>query len=616
MPVRTSLFLLLFSLFSLSCSLLGADIVDPSARDINGASNLTPITTQNGSIFLCYIDGNLDIIAASRPLTGGPWSYGVVDTGNLDDAHNACSLGIDPHGYIHISYNQHNNPALNYKRSTTPYNVSGGWQDASSLMPLHPSSFPPSLSYPVFIRAGSSLLFLYRQGGSGNGDECMNRYDSVTGLWSIVACPMIQGLGSSSPYLAPPRVDSMGKVHLLWTTRIGWLNQGLNAVVYDPATNTFSTGTVSTSPSPLPLSLPLTQTNSETVLPPAIRVSNVGLNILPEVSGSRVISYLRDTHDTWETWTGRDTGSGWTHQQLSDLRLPRLRACPVGPDPDLTESRPCDMQMQGPLLTRLSSGRLLLTFGRTVGVARGSWARPSAITLASQSMDGGVTWSTPIETPHIPPRFCEMNTDSGGLGWTLAQECGEAEGVLHLLSVDEVAAWAPETVPVFATEFRGAVPYEVSGLTLSPSSFSLEFDIYPVPVSVPLSASAPVGLFDKSSTLGLREVRVLLWGYQPPGGVFGYSSSRIQIAVGNSAGEWGLVWYPQIEVKEREWTKVRVVWDGQAVRLYREGVLLDEIGYSGTMKATGQRVVIGGVRSPTGELVRPFSGEMRVEYRH
>lgn len=577
--------------------LSAVEIVSSESRHINGFHGNTPIV-QSQRMFVCFVADNLDIVIAHRVLSvSAPWSYSVVDSFNVDDPHNYCSLGIDSLGFVHVAYNHHNSSTLNYKVSSLPYDVS---TMLTSSMPVTSSS----ISYPQFVRAGSSngvLLFTYRSGVSGNGDQCLNRYDTVMSTWTQVACPLIDGLSTSSPYMAPPRVDTSGNLHLVWTNRVGGIfNYGIFTALYNPTANTFKDG------SGLPLTPPFDHTTNqgEVVVPDSVRVSNVGLNILPNVgvTDNRLIVYLREVGDTWEVFSAHNNdGTDWTSKQLSNEHAPRLRACPTGPD--TPEPRSCDMQILAPNLVQIDD-RILVTYGRAIQDPRGTWSRPAAI-LRSMTSEDGWTWTNPKDVPgQVPAIYCELSSDTES-AWTIAQDCREEVGPLYLLSPDDLYNW---THPVPDLEI-----YTNTGLIEAPDSvvtvnrFNLELEL------LPEQSTVPMGLFDKSYIVGEREIRVILWGEVLSGG-FGYSPGKMQIAIGNSLGDWGLLWYPSIDIKPLEWSRVTIDWDGITVRLYKEGVLIDSIAYAGTIKDTSQKFVIGGVRSPLNQLVRPYSGKLTVRY--
>lgn len=586
-------------------SLLAMEIIDPTSQDINGIHGNTPIASQANHVFICYIDDNLDVNIIHK-LPSGVWESPVtIATGNADDAHNYCSLGIDTFGYVHASYDQHSS-GLNYKRSAAPYDVQN-MVTATATMPMPVNA---EISYPQFIRTGrnlETLLFLYRNGSAGNGDECLNRYDEITFQWTSVACPMIKGkdlANPSSPYLAPPRVDSLGNLKILYTNRTGYYNYGLFTLTYDASINTFTTQSGGSVLLPLTLNSP-----GSVVLADSEKVSNSGLNIDPLTSS---VVYLREVNNTYEVFSGKynSTTNTWTHKQLTHERLGLLNSCP-----DQTGGlglRPCNMQMLAPNLVNVN-GALMVVYGTAVSESRGSWTRPLAELHTVVSWDSGVSWSQPQALASMPPKYCELSSDSltstNSQLYTLAQNCNNESAPLEIWNVsDFTSILANNLGNKYRLEATNVTtPIEAGdALTLS-TPLIVDMELFP------FASTQPMGVLDKSYTSGLREIRVVLWG-EVIGGVFSYSANSVQVAIGNSAGDWGLLWYPQVSVAPYQWTRLRLTYDGSVVKLYREGILVAQTSYTNSIKDTTQKLIIGGVRSSTGELVRPYSGHLTVEF--
>jgi hypothetical protein len=75
------------------------------------------------------------------------------------------------------------------------------------------------LTYPEFYRLpGGRLMFLYRDGGSGNGSLVMNQYDVKTKIWTQLHNNLIDGEGKRNAYWQVC-VDSKGGIHLSWVWR-------------------------------------------------------------------------------------------------------------------------------------------------------------------------------------------------------------------------------------------------------------------------------------------------------------------------------------------------------------------------------------------------------------
>ncbi|OLY90667.1 BNR repeat-containing protein [Cnuella takakiae] len=163
--------------------------------------------------YIAFYNPDSYVVVGKRRIGGQQWQ--VVQTpfkGNTRDAHNIISIMTDGAGYLHMAWDHHNNP-LHYTRSIAP-----GALQFEQPQPMTGTS-EAKVSYPEFYRLPQGdLLFLYRDGGSGNGNLVMNRYDLQTGRWQQVQHNLISGEGKRNPYWQAC-VDSRGTIHLSWVWR-------------------------------------------------------------------------------------------------------------------------------------------------------------------------------------------------------------------------------------------------------------------------------------------------------------------------------------------------------------------------------------------------------------
>lgn len=129
------------------------------------------------------------------------------------DSHNYTAIARCSGGYYHVAADMHAVP-LKYMRSTTP----GALDNWTSTMVGTQES---SATYPQFIKAKSGVLyFLYRDGGSGDGDWILNKWNPTSATWSRVTT-FIQGtIDNNSAYPHEVAVDlTTGRWHFIWTIR-------------------------------------------------------------------------------------------------------------------------------------------------------------------------------------------------------------------------------------------------------------------------------------------------------------------------------------------------------------------------------------------------------------
>ena len=131
------------------------------------------------------------------------------------DSHNYLTLGLDNEGYIHLSGNMHVN-GLTYFRSTEPGDISTLVQIKEMV-----GTEENRCTYPVFLNTvENELIFRYRDGGSGNGNDIYNKYDSDTRQWTrLVDTPLTDGQDSVNAYASRPSLREDGWYHMYWVWR-------------------------------------------------------------------------------------------------------------------------------------------------------------------------------------------------------------------------------------------------------------------------------------------------------------------------------------------------------------------------------------------------------------
>jgi len=132
-------------------------------------------------------------------------------TGWPSDAHNSVSIMTDGAGYLHTVINHHNSN-LEYYRSSSPGSLS---------LVKHGmvGSLENSVTYAEFYRLPSGdLLFVYRNGSSGNGDMVLSKYTTAAQSWSRIHDRLVYGNNQQSPYWQM-YLDTKGTLHLSWVFR-------------------------------------------------------------------------------------------------------------------------------------------------------------------------------------------------------------------------------------------------------------------------------------------------------------------------------------------------------------------------------------------------------------
>jgi len=146
--------------------------------------------------FASFYDAGGRVVLAKRALNSTWWTIQPTAlTGDLRDAHNAICIAVDGRGFLHVAWNHHTSP-LQYCRG-----LKAGALELSEPMPMT-GEHESRVTYPEFLSLpGGDLLFLYRDGVSGDGRLMMNRFAVATRKWTRVQDGLLSG-GTAQRILA------------------------------------------------------------------------------------------------------------------------------------------------------------------------------------------------------------------------------------------------------------------------------------------------------------------------------------------------------------------------------------------------------------------------------
>lgn len=162
--------------------------------------------------FAAYYNSNAHVVIARRKNNSSDWEIKETKLkGNIRDAHNVICIMTDGEGYLHIAYDHHNNP-LHYAVSTTPEGLT--FQEAKMI-----GENEGRVTYPEFYQfSNGDLLFAYRDGGSGNGNLVLNKYDLKEETWHRVQSNLIDGEGQRNAYWQLYLAEN-NHIYLSWVWR-------------------------------------------------------------------------------------------------------------------------------------------------------------------------------------------------------------------------------------------------------------------------------------------------------------------------------------------------------------------------------------------------------------
>jgi len=170
---------------------------------------------RDDGLYVGFYDAQRRMVVGHRAPGARTWTLNVTDERVGWDSHNRIAFGFDRAGCLHVAANMHCRP-LRYWRTERP-------GDVMSLRPIHRMTGrgEARCTYPQFFNGPDGrLLFLYRDGGSGNGRRFINAYDEATRSWTRwLDKPLLSGVPRMNAYPTPIVADRHGTFHIAWVWR-------------------------------------------------------------------------------------------------------------------------------------------------------------------------------------------------------------------------------------------------------------------------------------------------------------------------------------------------------------------------------------------------------------
>jgi len=269
--------------------------------------------TEQGRQFVAYYDAERRMTVASRNLGSGRWKTVKLPSSVVWDSHNYIALVADDDGYLHLSGNMHAVPLI-YFRTTKRWDISS-FERVEHMV----GSEETRCTYPVFFRGPKNeLLFTYRDGVSGNGNQIYNKYDIKTRAWTrLLDRPLTSNEGHVSAYLAGPSRGPDGWFHLIWV----WRNTGDCATNHDLSYARSQDLVHWETSAGKPLPLPITTRSGAVIdpVPPGGGIINGSEHLGFDSQKRPVITYHKfDERGLTQAYAARLANGAWQFYRLSD----------------------------------------------------------------------------------------------------------------------------------------------------------------------------------------------------------------------------------------------------------------------------------------------------------
>ena len=304
----------------------------------SGHSAAFALVTDKNKQFVAFYDPNRQLTLATRNLNSTNWTFVKLDEFVALDAHNYIAMTIDRDGYLHLSANMHVDP-LKYWRTAKPYDLS-----SFKKLDYMTGKEETHCTYPRFFHdENGNLLFKYRSGHSGAGNEIINIYDEKTKTWKRKIkdnksaqnlsnqkqkilpvgnspdkkdVPLLDGKGLMNAYQAGPSKGPDGYFHLAWVWRDHYGCESNHDLQYAKSKDLIHWENSSGKK----INLPLTINNAEMVDSIQIyggMLNNVKLSF--DSKGRVVLTYFKfDQNGNTQVYAARRERKNWKIYQVTD----------------------------------------------------------------------------------------------------------------------------------------------------------------------------------------------------------------------------------------------------------------------------------------------------------
>ncbi len=285
------------------------------------------LLTHKNRQYIAYYNANRNMVVGQRKLDVPKFELTIMPATSREtsggtstvlgwDSHNSVTLGIDPDGYLHLSGNMHVHP-ITYFRSTKPDDISTLVQETSMI-----GTNEKRCTYPHFMNSREGdLLFHYRDGASGSGNEIYNIYNSKTKQWHrLLDTPLTDGQELMNAYQSQPTLMDDNWYHMYWVWRDTpdcATNHDLSYMKSPDLKNWFNAMGE-------PVKLPLTFENKSVIVDPIPvqgGIINLAARLCFDANGKPLMAYHKyDPSGNLQFYVAWLNGSKWENKKITDWK--------------------------------------------------------------------------------------------------------------------------------------------------------------------------------------------------------------------------------------------------------------------------------------------------------
>jgi hypothetical protein len=366
------------------------------------------LLTHGNQQFVAYYGADRSMTLAQRTLGDKTWKYKVLPTAVGWDSHNYVTMAFDQDNYLHVSGNMHVVPLV-YFRANKPL-------DIESVEPVNRmiGQDETHVTYPVFLKGPSGeLLFSYRSGKSGNGDNLFNIYDTRTKSWRrLLNTPLMDGEGKMSAYMNGPEKGPDGYYHVSWVWRNTPDASTCHDLSYMRSRDMVHWETIDGRP----LTLPIRFEDKQVVVDP-IPVQGGIINGMGRVGFDAnqhvVLSYAKfDNNGITQLYFAQFENGAWKSYQAADWK------------------KRIEFQGKGTLVSDLSIGPVALSNGQLTVSLKNKDVGSGVWSINPQTMRLG-TKVPPEDIDYVYHDFANVESSFPGMAIRWSQDIGDSNPVAN-----------------------------------------------------------------------------------------------------------------------------------------------------------------------------------------